>query len=274
MIIAGIDYGTTQVKAVILKNKVMTGAKCFPRNIFKGETAEKLMLEFLGECEIPATDVQIFSLTGVGAKDVGETFLGIKTVIFDEFASITKGALMLSGMSRALIASVGTGSAFVMAESPDEFAHIGGSGVGGGTLMGLAKAFLNVETPEQFGELLKGGSLSKVDLTIGDVSGGSLSMLSADVTSSNFGKVMPDAKPEDFALGLYNMVCQTIGMLAVFALRGSDVKDVLLCGGTVTYPRAEELFSLFHTMFDKRFHIITHSTYAASMGAALLAENM
>ncbi len=272
MITVGLDYGTTQVKAVLLENKVMTGAKCFPRNIFKGENAEKLIGEFLTECETDISSVGVFALTGVGSKEAGESLLGVKTVTFDEFACVTKGALMLSGMQRALIASVGTGSAFVMADSQSDFAHIGGSGVGGGTLMGLAKAFLNVNSPEEFGELLKDGDLSKVDLTIGDVSGGSISMLSKDVTSANFGKVMPDAKPEDFALGLYNMVCQTIGMLAVFALRDSDVKDVLLCGATVTFPRAEELFELFHTMFDKRFHIITHSTYAASMGAALLAE--
>ncbi len=273
MITVGLDYGTTQVKAVLLKDKVMTGAKCFPRNVFKGKDAEQMISEFLTECETSVSDVNLFSLTGVGAKDVGESILGINTVMYDEFACLTKGALMLSGMQKALIASVGTGSAFVMASSHNEYAHIGGSGVGGGTLMGLAKAFLNVDNAEEFGELLKDGDLSKVDLTIGDVSGGSISMLSKDVTSANFGKVMPDAKPEDFALGLYNMVCQTIGMLAVFALRDSDIKDVLLCGATVTFPRAEELFELFHTMFDKRFYIINHSTYAASMGAALLAED-
>lgn len=272
MITVGLDYGTTQVKALLLKDKVMTGAKCFPGKIFRGDTATELIKEFILECETDISEIDVFALTGVGSKDAPDKILGVKTVRFDEFAAITKGALMLSGMERALIASVGTGSAFVMAQSHDDFAHIGGSGVGGGTIVGLSKAFLNVDSPEEFGELLKGGDLSKVDLTIGDVSGGSISMLSKDVTSANFGKVMPDARPEDFALGLYNMVCQTIGMLAVFALRQSDVKDVLLCGATVTYPRTEELFELFHTMFDKRFHIITHSTYAASMGAALLAE--
>lgn len=273
MNIVGLDYGTSQVKMTFLKDKVLIGAKSLPRKLFTPEETENIIAGFLDECEVKKEDIHTYALTGVGSKSVGDTLLGVKTVKFDEFAALTKGALMLSGMKSALIASVGTGSAFVMAESPEEFAHIGGSGVGGGTLMGLAKAFLNADTPEKFAELLKGGDLSKVDLTIGDVSGGSISMLSKDVTSANFGKVLPDAKPEDFALGLYNMVCQTIGMLAVFALRGSDVKDVLLCGATVSFPRAEELFELFHTMFDKRFHIIQHCTFAVSMGAALLAEN-
>ena len=272
MNIIGLDYGTTQVKMTLLKDKVLTSAKALPRNSFTEESTPGIITDFITESEHDISDIGLFALTGVGSKDVGEEILGIRTEKFDEFASLTKGSLMLSGMSEALIVSVGTGSAFVMAESADKFYHIGGSGVGGGTLMGLAKAFLNVETPEDFANLLIDGKLSNVDLTIGDVIGGSLSMLSSEVTSANFGKVLPEATPSDFALGLYNMVCQTVGMLAVFALRGSEVKDVLLCGQTVTFPRAEELFELFHTMFDKRFHIIQNSAYAGSIGAALLAE--
>ena len=131
MNVVGLDFGTTQVKMTLLKDKVIFGAKALPRTLFTAEDTESIVNEFLGECEVSAADVDTFALTGVGSKDIGDILLGVRTVKFDEFAALTKGSLMLSGMKQALIVSVGTGSAFVMAESEDKFYHIGGSGVGG-----------------------------------------------------------------------------------------------------------------------------------------------
>lgn len=55
----------------------------------------------------------------------------------EEFQAIGYGGLKLSGLTDALVVSMGTGTAYVRA-GKDGMKHIGGSGVGGGTLMGLA----------------------------------------------------------------------------------------------------------------------------------------
>ena len=54
----------------------------------------------------------------------------------DEFHAIGKGGLFLTGLTRAIIVSMGTGTAFIIADQNGE-KHIGGTGIGGGTLLGL-----------------------------------------------------------------------------------------------------------------------------------------
>jgi len=157
MNIIGLDYGSSQVKMTYLKSKVLTGAKSLPRETFTSENTPALINEFLDECEIGLEDVNLFALTGVGSTVIGDELMGIRTVKINEFAALAEGSIMLSGLERGLIASVGTGSAFVLANSKEDFRHIGGSGVGGGTLMGLAKAklcYIISDKGEEIGDYL------------------------------------------------------------------------------------------------------------------------
>ena len=68
----------------------------------------------------------------MGASRFGETFRGLPVRQVPEFSAIAAGALAFSGLARALVASVGTGTAFVMAARGEPARHLGGSGVGGG----------------------------------------------------------------------------------------------------------------------------------------------
>ena len=53
----------------------------------------------------------------MGAERLGCALHGVPVRPVDEFTAIAVGALRLTGLPRALVASVGTGTAFVMAES-------------------------------------------------------------------------------------------------------------------------------------------------------------
>ena len=81
-------------------------------------------------------DVERIMLTGVGASVFSTDLYNIPTQKVDEFRAIGLGGLELSGKPEALVVSMGTGTAYVRA-SKDHIEHIGGSGVGGGTLVGL-----------------------------------------------------------------------------------------------------------------------------------------
>ena len=164
--------------------------------------------------------------------------------------------------------SMGTGTAFVYA-TPDKIEHLGGTGIGGGTLVGLSNAVLNVRDIKNLVKLAQKGDLRRVDLAIGDITTNAVSNLPFDATASNFGKLSELATPEDIALGLLNLVYQTVGMLAVFASRGNGGKEVVLTGNLADVPECGPIFELLSTMFDVKFHLPDQAQFATAIGAAL-----
>ena len=64
----------------------------------------------------------------------------------------------------------------------------GGTGVGGGTIMGLSKLLTNIDHFEDVIPLTKVGSRKELDITVGDIYGGILSPIDNILTASNFGK--------------------------------------------------------------------------------------
>ena len=84
----------------------------------------------------------------------------------------------------------------------DNIRHIGGIGVGGGTLQGLARIMLKTSDIRQVVELSKDGDISKINVLIGDISPRPLPGLPSDAIASLFGNAQSDARREDIALGI------------------------------------------------------------------------
>lgn len=112
---------------------------------------------------------------------------------------------------------MGTGTSFVKVQG-STIEHIGGLGIGGGTILGLSKLLLKTHDFHQIASLAEHGSLNDIDLHIRDITPHPLPGLPLDVTASIFGKADANAKVEDIALGIVHMVLQTIGQGAVFRL--------------------------------------------------------
>ncbi len=218
---------------------------------------------------IALADISEVHITGVGSAFVEESIYGLKTVRVEEFTANAKGGLYLSGLNRAVIVSMGTGTAYVYADEKGS-EYLGGTGVGGGTLMGLSKKLLGMSEPEQIAVLAEEGDLSKIDLRINDISKSAInSILSDNATAANFGKVSDLATREDIALGIFNMVYETIGMLAVFAARQKELKEIVLIGNLAGLPHAHVTFEQLNRMFGMHFIIPELSTYGTVIGAAL-----
>lgn len=218
---------------------------------------------------IALSDISEVHITGVGSAFVEESIYGLKTVRVEEFTANAKGGLYLSGLGRAVIVSMGTGTAYVYADQNGS-EYLGGTGVGGGTLMGLSKKLLGMSDPEQIAVLAEEGDLSKIDLRINDISKSAInSILSDNATAANFGKVSDLATREDIALGIFNMVYETIGMLAVFAARQKELKEIVLIGNLAGLPHAHVTFEQLNRMFGMHFIIPELSTYGTVIGAAL-----
>lgn len=223
--------------------------------------------KFLNMNSFKIADVERIMITGVGSSYINNKLFGIPTARVDEFMAIGLGGLFLSGLKKAIIVSMGTGTALVKAEH-NSVVHLGGTGVGGGTLLGLSNRMLNVRNFDELIETAKGGDLSHVDLTIGDISKEVLETLPSETTASNFGKISDLVTNADLAMGIINLVFQTIGMVAVFNTRIDNIKDVVLTGNLTNVPQSKHIFSQLKKLYDVNFQTPENAEYATAVGAA------
>lgn len=224
--------------------------------------------KFLNVNQLGLGDIDRIMVTGVGSSYITGRLFGIPTGKVDEFRAIGMGGRLLSGLENAIIVSMGTGTALVKADDKG-VRHIGGTGVGGGTLLGLSSLMLNVREFNDLIETAQGGSLAHVDLTIGDISRDLLVGLPPETTASNFGKVSDLASKADVAMGIINLVFQSIGMLAVFATRIDRTRDVVLTGNLANVPQAQPVFDRLGKLFDVHFVTPVNAEFATAAGAAI-----
>ena len=267
-VVIGIDVGgsTTKIVGYTHTGKLISMLKVGAADPLT--SAYGALGNFINANSLALTDVKQIILTGVGAALFKKDIYGIPTSRVNEFQAIGLGGLELSGKEEALVVSMGTGTAFVRA-GKKTIAHIGGSGVGGGTVAGLCGKMCGATSFKTVAELAATGSLAKVDLNIKDISAAKIPSLPPDTTASNFGKMEDGATRADITLGVLNMTFQTIGMMAVFACRNDSVKDVVLTGTLSQVPMAKKVFQSLHKMHGVRFIFPPNAIYATATGAAL-----
>lgn len=224
--------------------------------------------KFLNINSFKIEDIERIMITGVGSSFINSRLFGIPTAKVDEFMAIGMGGLFLSNLKKAIIVSMGTGTALVKAEN-NTAVHLGGTGVGGGTLLGLSNRMLNVRHFDELIEAANGGDLSHVDLSISDISKEALETLPSETTASNFGKISDLVTNADLAMGIINLVFQTIGMIAVFNTRIDNTKDVVLTGNLTNVPQSESIFRQLSNLYDVNFQTPQNAEYATAVGAAI-----
>ena len=277
-IVLGIDVGGSTTKIVGLK-KASDSIPEKRLGMLQVRAADQItsMYGAIGSFSrsqgVSLKDVSSVYLTGVGASFIDEDVYGIKTIKVDEFRAIGHGALKLTALREALVVSMGTGTAFVKAVDK-EVTHLGGSGVGGGTIIGLASQMLGKSDIDAILALADNGNLENIDLSVRDILGKEVPSLPANLTAANFGKIKSTATDSDIALGIINMVFEIVGMLAVFALKNDKIRDVVLTGTLATFPQVKEVFSGFKALTGLNFIVPPEAVFATALGAAYAATEM
>lgn len=230
--------------------------------------------KFTDENNLAISDISKVMMTGVGASYVKNSLYGLKCQRVAEFDSIGRGGTYLSGLSEALVVSMGTGTAMVHARADGRMKYLGGTGVGGGTLMGLSKLLLNAESIDHIEKMAERGSLDNVDLRIKDMTASSsLTQLEGDLTAANFGKLSDLATKDDMALGIMNMVFETVGMVSIFAARSVGARNVIITGNVTRLEHCRRKFEEFGRLEVGRglnFIIPERARYSTAIGAAMI----
>ena len=229
--------------------------------------------KFTAENSLSLEDIDRIMVTGVGATYMQKPIYSLDCHTVPEFSAAALGGLYLSGLDEAIIVSMGTGTALVHAkktESGTTINYLGGTGVGGGTMIGLSRKMIGVDTVEHIEQLCEGGNLSNIDLRISDIStNDAYKEMAYDMTASNFGKVSDLATKNDIALGITNMVGETVGMLCVFAARSHGLDRVVLTGNLTSLPSIRRTFETMEKLFGIKFIIPENAEYGTVIGAAL-----
>ena len=266
-IVIGIDVGISTTKIVGLRE----GRVVSPIRITAADQVTSLYGAFgkyLHDNKIALGDVQQVMVTGVGASYIDDSIYGIPTQKVDEFLADGLGARFESGVEKAIVVSMGTGTSFVQCDG-DKIEHIGGLGIGGGTLQGLARVMLNTRDWKHIQSLAMKGDIRNINLLIGDISTHPLPGLPMDATASLFSKAQYDAPKEDIALGIIVMVLQTIGSSAILSALNTGIKDFVLIGNLTLLPQCKEIYPMLEKFYGVRFHIPKYSEFCTAIGAAL-----
>ncbi|MBR5543809.1 MAG: type II pantothenate kinase [Oscillospiraceae bacterium] len=269
--VLGIDIGGSTTKIIGYRN-----GEIFSPLLVKASDPRASLYgafgKFLSENKLSLSDISSVMITGVGADDSQKEIFGVETHRIEEFRAVGHGGLFLSGLDSAVVVSMGTGTAFVSA-SRDGVYHMGGTGIGGGTLIGLSNRMFNVRNFDDIIETAASGDLNNVDLHIRDISREDIETLAAATTASNFGRISDLATNADLALGIINMVFQTIGVMAAFSAKNAGTENIVLTGNLTNVPQAENIFKGVETLHGVKFIIPEHSEYATATGAALMYGN-
>lgn len=266
-VVIGIDVGGSTTKIVGIENEEIKS----PMFITAEDPITSLFGAFgkyLYDNQIDLKDIRQVVITGVGSAYINSPLYGLPTAKIDEFVANALGARYNSGLERLIAVSMGTGTSFIQVEG-DTMRHIGGLGIGGGTLQGLSRLLLKSHHIHQVVELAEKGDVSKVNLQIKDICNRALPGLPMDATASNFGKADSNAEDKDIAAGLISMVLQAIGSAAHLAGLGSNITDFVLIGNLTQLPQCHKVFQHMGKLYGVNFHIPEKAEFRTAIGAAL-----
>ena len=217
------------------------------------------------------------AVTGGRHLELGEFIDSTPIIHINEIEAIGEGSMNLSGLKKedsVIIVSAGSGTACIHAHK-GIFTHCSGTGVGGGTVLGLSKLLLGTNDPKEIASLAEAGNKNEVDLILEDVVSGPIGQLPPTTTAVNFGKVTKldtEYSKEDIAAGIVNLVGQTAARIATSVAMMFKANQIVVVGRAPSFnglkSSLEEAASI--TGFTPHFPI--NGEYASALGALLLAE--
>ena len=267
-----IDFGITVTDIIKRDNGVLS----HEMTLTKQDPDLSLLKDFLSEINFK-TDVNLLAVTGGKHLNLGDEIESTKIIHVNEIDAVGEGAMNLSGLSNenpTIIVSAGSGTACILAQDGN-YMHCSGTGVGGGTVLGLSKLLLDTTDPTEIAELAKLGNESGVDLILEDVVSGPIGELPSDTTAVNFGKISKidsDISKQDIAAGIVNLVGQTAARIATSVATTFNAKEIVVVGRSPSFNGLKNSLEQAASIMGFSPHFPENGEYASALGALLVAE--
>jgi type II pantothenate kinase len=216
-------------------------------------------------------------LTGGKAGMIKVRFLPGAEII-DEFTATCEGAKFLmqlekiSLQEKVLLVNIGTGTSWFTIEG-SQFERVLGSGIGGGTFMGLGKLLGKTSDYSELVELASKGSKGNVDLLVKDIYHPEEPPIPGNLTASNFAKAssVKANSPEDQMASVINMIAETVTLLTVQASAIHSTKKVVYIGSTIAGNKPlQSCLEQYANMSGLHPFFLKNGEFSGAMGAKLL----
>lgn len=265
--IAGVDVGASLCK-LVLAGESESRARRFPSSDLRGVRA------CLGEWK-PERVIA----TGGGAARLERELAHLRVHTVPEFAAWARGAPLLAAREgldlpdHYLLVSLGTGTSVLSLEAGSA-RRVGGSALGGGTLLGLGRLLLGVDTFEEICALASRGDRRRVDLLVGDIYPSGEISLPLDLNASSFAK-LDSRDPADLAHALMGMLGENIALICGTLARSHSAQAVVYCGSTLVHnPELREILQWVTAAYGAQPHFLDAGAYCGAYGAAALADEI
>jgi len=266
----GVDVG-----ASLAKLAVRDGATV------RHELLPAAALERVAE-RVAALAPRMLGLTGAGASELARRVKG-ESVRVTEFAAWGAGVRRLLAAQRPevtepyLLVSVGTGTSVLLAQGMG-VSRVGGTALGGGTVMGLGGLLLGGASFQAISELATQGDRRRVDLLVSDIYRPGEIALLGDATAANFGK--PDvhaskAEPADLAHAIMGLVGENVALICAGLAAAHGVRRVVYGGSTLRGNAAlRDVLALITAAFGREPIFLEAGEFAGALGALELSGGL
>lgn len=197
--------------------------------------------------------------------------------IVEEFHAVTKGTRYLLEQKIGVIhedyilVNIGTGTSIFHVKF-DSFERMLGSGIGGGTLMGLGHLITGENDFSSYAAKAELGDNRKSDLLVRDIYAPDEPPIFGDLTAANLGKVhLNDAANEnDYLASVMQLIGETIILLAGQAAMLKQVKRIVFVGGTLVNNTAlKNVLSSFKDAMSYEPIFLEKGSHAGAIGALM-----
>ncbi len=212
-------------------------------------------------------------VTGGRADAATAALAPVPTSVVAEFDAWASGAGLLAARARTsldepyLLVSLGTGTSILLV-GRGHASRIAGTGLGGGTLVGLGSLLLGVERFDELVGLAARGNRRDVDLLLGDVYP---DVAVPDFTAAHFGKAR-SRRPEDVAHALVGLVAENVALMAATQAMAHGVTCVVYGGSTLNGNAAlADVLSTMTGSFGLRVVLLAEGAYCGAVGCLSMA---
>jgi type II pantothenate kinase len=223
--------------------------------------------DLLRPLDVSPGDVRTIAVTGGRHRRLGEDLAGVPVHPVDEIEAIGRGGLVTSGCERALIVSMGTGTAFVSADG-ERVTHAAGVALGGGTLRGLSWRLLRTVDAGAIEALAEMGNPRGADLTIADIVGGDVGMLPGDMPAAYFARLAGEnPSPADIAAGILDMIGHIAAHMALLTARIHGHDTIVMIGHMLDFATVRRAAARFGNALGGAFIVPPEPGLAVARGA-------
>ncbi len=197
--------------------------------------------------------------------------------LLDEFQSILEGTRYLLNLEKQqrkkdyLVVNIGTGTS-IFHVTQHKFERLAGSGVAGGTLMGLGSLITGKSTFQELITLAEEGNHENSDLLVRDIYAPNKPPIFGDLTAANFGKANNNttATKADHMAALIQLIGEiTISLTSQVAFQ-KNIDTIVFIGSTLNgNAPLKNVLSSFQDKLSYEPVFLDKGAYTGAIGALL-----